>query len=42
MQEPKITKKQFCNVIADLLKDEETKKVFEKTFPRNKECQLKK
>ena len=42
MQEKEITEKQFCDIIADLLKNEDTKKVFDKTFPRNKECQLKK
>ena len=42
MQEKEITEKQFCDIIADLLKNEDTKKVFDKTFTRNKECQLKK
>ena len=42
MQEKEITEKQFCDIIADLLKNEDTKKVFDKTFPRNKKCQLKK
>lgn len=42
MQEKEVTEKQFCEIIAELLENEETKKVFDKTFPRNKECQLKK
>ena len=42
MQEVKITEKQFCDIIADLLKNEDTKKLFENSFSRNEECQLKK
>lgn len=42
MKEPKITDKKFCEIIAQVLKDKKTKSIFEKTFERKSECQLKK
>lgn len=40
-KEIKITDKQFIEVLSDLLKNQEVKKIYDKSFKRS-ECQLKK
>ena len=42
MKEPKVTEKTFCEIIEQLLKDKKTKDVYNKSFERKSECQLKK
>ena len=42
IKEPKITEKTFCEVMEQLLKNKETKALYDKTFERKRECQLKK
>lgn len=41
-KEPKITEKTFCEVMKQLLKNKETKALYDKTFERKRGCQLKK
>ena len=42
MQDPKVTEKKFCDVIAQLLLNKQTKAIYEKTFTKESKCQSKK
>ena len=43
MQDKKVTEKTFCKVIEQLMKDKETKAIYNKVFEgKPEECQLKK